>query len=132
LDTDNTILLKSANVSVRRDKKGESFTTLRRLTMNDWFDTVMKSIFTLVFAFISGVIILILATGVYNFSGYSCKNVSEILGLEYKHNWDNGCFLKVNGTFVPRGELAFVERDGKMVIVTKAQTQHRVEVKEAK
>lgn len=93
---------------------------------DDWFDTFMKLVFGSVMFGVTSLLFLLIAAGVYNFTGYSCKNFGQMIGVETRHNWDNGCFLKVGEQFVPKSELTFIEREGKMVIVPK--TPHRLNI----
>jgi len=54
-------------------------------------------VFVLLFIFIScfGLV------GVKTFNKYRCKNTAQIMGFEYRYSNVSGCFVKVNGEFIP-------------------------------
>lgn len=79
------------------------------------------------FVTLMGILVLIVLTSLYyEFSGSSCNSKAAVMGLESKYSWATGCMVKVNNQFLLASDVIPIERDGKIVFVTK--TPHRLEV----
>lgn len=63
---------------------------------------------------------------IYYTTGIPCSNLGKTVGTEVKFDWYNGCFLKVGEQFVPKDQLIYLDKDGKIVLTPKVP--HRLNI----
>lgn len=83
------------------------------------FKLMMGSMTALFVGFFSVIIFLF----VYHATGIPCSKEAKIIGVEHQYTTTNGCWFKVGGSFVPSSSIVPVEKDGKIVYVSKHITR---------
>ncbi|MBY0561431.1 hypothetical protein [Hyphomicrobium sp.] len=53
------------------------------------------------------------------FSGRGCSEAGRIMNVDTQWTWSTGCFIAVDGQYLPWGEVIPVEENGKVRFTTK-------------
>jgi hypothetical protein len=86
----------------------------------DIFLFLFGSTFLILVVFLVSFIVFVAGTSLYKLTGIPCAQEASMVGAqEYRYTISNGCWFKIDGVMVPSESIVPVEKDGKLVYVSK-------------